>query len=71
MTPLETLILATYFFILIVLAGYGWHRYYLVYAYMKYRDKVPVPANRYDELPMVTLQLPVYNERYFVDRLIQ
>ena len=29
MTPFETLILATYFFILIILAGYGWHRYYL------------------------------------------
>ena len=30
MTPLETLVLATYFFILIILAVYGWHRYYLV-----------------------------------------
>jgi len=71
MTPLETLILATYFFILIILAGYGWHRYYLVYAYMKNRDKVPVPVNRFDELPTVTLQLPIYNEMYVVDRLIQ
>ncbi|HJY34286.1 MAG TPA: glycosyltransferase, partial [Vicinamibacterales bacterium] len=71
MTPLETLILATYFFILIILAGYGWHRYYLVYAYMKNRDKVPVPVNRFDELPMVTLQLPIYNEMYVVDRVIQ
>ena len=53
MTPLETLILATYFFILIILAGYGWHRYYLVYSYMKNRDKVPVPVNRFDELPVV------------------
>ena len=42
MTPLETVVLATYFFILIVLAGYGWHRYYLVYAYMKHKDRVPV-----------------------------
>ena len=44
MTPTETVVLATYFFILLVLAGYGWHRYYLVYAYMKYKDRVPVPA---------------------------
>ena len=51
MTPFETLILATYFFILIILAGYGWHRYYLVYSYMKNRDKVPVPAGRFDKLP--------------------
>jgi hypothetical protein len=35
MTPSETLILAAYFFVLIVLAIYGWHRYYLVYLYMR------------------------------------
>ena len=44
MTPAETLILATYFFVLIILAVYGWHRYYLVYLYMKNRDKEPTPA---------------------------
>src|SRR6476659_1473391 len=71
MTPLETLTLAAYFFILIVLAGYGWHRYYLVYAYMKNRDKVPVPLRQLDELPVVTVPLPVYNEMYVVDRLIE
>src|SRR5574338_386750 len=70
MTPLETLVLASYFFILIVLAAYGWHRYYLVYLYMKHKDKVPVPAARFDELPLVTVQLPIYNEMYVVDRLI-
>ena len=70
MTPFETLILATYFFILIILAGYGWHRYYLVYSYVKNRDKVPVPAGRFDTLPLVTIQLPIYNEMYVADRLI-
>jgi cellulose synthase/poly-beta-1,6-N-acetylglucosamine synthase-like glycosyltransferase len=71
MTPLETAVLATYFFILIVLAGYGWHRYYLVYAYMKHKDRVPVPAGRFERLPRVTVQLPIYNEMYVVDRLIE
>src|SRR4051812_13284930 len=70
MTPLETLVLASYFFILIVLAAYGWHRYYLVYSYMKNKDRVPVPAGRFDELPVVTVQLPIYNEMYVVDRLV-
>ena len=70
MTPLETVVLATYFFILIVLAGYGWHRYYLVYAYMKHKDRVPVPAGTFEQLPMVTVQLPIYNEMYVVNRLI-
>ncbi len=71
MTPLDTLILAAYFFILIVLAGYGWHRYYLVYVYMKHRDKVPTPAGHFEALPRVTVQLPIYNEMYVVDRLIE
>ena len=62
MTPLETIVLASYFFILIVLAGYGWHRYYLVYAYMKHKDRVPVPAGTFEQLPKVTVQLPIYNE---------
>ena len=33
MTPTETLILAAYFFILVILAVYGWHGSYLVYLY--------------------------------------
>ena len=40
----ETLILVLYFFVLSILAIYGWHRYYLVYLYMKNRDKAPNPA---------------------------
>ena len=37
----ETLILVLYFFILSILAIYGWHRYYLVYLYMKNRGRAP------------------------------
>ena len=39
MTPAETLTLAAYFFVLIILAVYGWHRYYLVYLYMRNRGQ--------------------------------
>ena len=70
MTPVETLTLATYFFILVILAVYGWHRYYLVYLYMKNKDRRPVPAGALDTLPVVTVQLPIYNEMYVADRLI-
>jgi hypothetical protein len=70
MTPSETLILATYFFVLVILAVYGWHRYYLVYLYMRDKAKVPVPAGPMDTLPVVTVQLPIYNEMYVADRLI-
>jgi cellulose synthase/poly-beta-1,6-N-acetylglucosamine synthase-like glycosyltransferase len=70
MTPVETFTLAAYFFVLIVLAIYGWHRYYLVYLYMSNRDKVPTPGPPLDPLPIVTIQLPLYNEMYVADRLI-
>src|SRR3954464_4787973 len=70
MTPAETLTLAAYFFVLIVLAVYGWHRYYLVYLYMKYRDKEPTAGPALDPTPVVTIQLPLYNEMYVADRLI-
>src|SRR5574339_1050344 len=70
MTPSETLILATYFFFLVILAVYGWQRYYLVYLYMKNKGKQPVPAGPMAALPVVTIQLPIYNEMYVADRLI-
>jgi len=71
MTPAETIILASYFFVLVILAVYGWHRYYLVYQYLKHKDERPVPAGTFDALPRVTIQLPLYNEMYVVDRLVE
>src|SRR5918996_4503291 len=70
MTPLETLTLATYFFVLVILALYGWHRYYLVYLYMKNKRRQPVPLGSFTDMPRVTVQLPIYNEMYVADRLI-
>jgi cellulose synthase/poly-beta-1,6-N-acetylglucosamine synthase-like glycosyltransferase len=72
-SPAETLILVLYFFVLSILAIYGWHRYYLVHLYMKNRDKAPNPAlppPPLATLPRVTIQLPIYNEMYVADRLI-
>jgi len=70
MTPVETLTLAAYFFVLIVLAIYGWHRYYLVYLYMSNRGNEPRQGPPLDPLPVVTIQLPLFNEMYVADRLI-
>jgi cellulose synthase/poly-beta-1,6-N-acetylglucosamine synthase-like glycosyltransferase len=70
MTEFEALILVAYFFVLSILGIYGWHRYYLVYEYMKNRHRVPGPPPAMAELPVVTIQLPIFNEMYVVDRLI-
>jgi cellulose synthase/poly-beta-1,6-N-acetylglucosamine synthase-like glycosyltransferase len=71
MTFAETLTLAAYFFVLIILAVYGWHRYYLVYLYLRYRDREARPGAALSPQPPVTIQLPLYNEMYVADRLIE
>ena len=71
MTPIETLTLAGYFFVLVILAVYGWHRSYLVYLYMKHKDHQPAPLGSFETLPRVTVQLPIYNEMYVAERLIE
>ncbi len=70
MTTLETFTLVSYFFVLSILGIYGWHRYFIVFQYMKNKDRVPGPPPPVDEWPRVTVQLPIYNEMYVVDRLI-
>src|SRR5499427_7200895 len=71
MTSAETLTLASYFFVLIILAVYGWHRYYLVYLYLRNRSNGPKDVTLASPPPVVTLQLPLYNEMYVADRLIE
>ena len=64
-------LLIPYFVVLILLAFYGMHRYQLVYLYYKHRkNKVTNPASRFTELPRVTIQLPIFNEQFVVDRLV-
>src|SRR6202040_3499235 len=60
-----------YFIVLFVLALYGLHRYWLVYNYYAYRKNVPTQPPPVTEWPKVTIQLPIYNERYVVERLVE
>ncbi len=65
-------LLIPYFTLLVILSIYGAHRYWLVYTYYKYRkNRQGEPARRYDELPRVTVQLPLYNERFVVEQLLE
>ena len=65
-------LLIPYFAVMIVLAIYGIHRYTLCYLYFKNRKKYsPVPPKHFDELPRVTVQLPIFNEQFVIDRLIE
>jgi cellulose synthase/poly-beta-1,6-N-acetylglucosamine synthase-like glycosyltransferase len=48
---------------------YGINFFYLTYITLRDR-KVTLPEPRLDELPPVTIQLPIYNEMYVAERLI-
>ncbi|MBV9181445.1 MAG: glycosyltransferase family 2 protein [Acidobacteria bacterium] len=65
-------LLIPYFTVLILLASYGLHRYRLVYLYYKKKtNRSGDPVEKFRELPRVTVQLPIFNERYVVDRLLE
>jgi len=64
------LVVGTYLTVLLVLAFYGFHRSSLVWHYYRNRDKRPRPLGRFSELPAVTVQLPLFNEMYVVERLL-
>ncbi|HXV77486.1 MAG TPA: cellulose synthase family protein [Candidatus Polarisedimenticolaceae bacterium] len=62
--------LGLYFACLGVLTLYGIHRWYLVALYLRHRDRAVVPPGRLEPLPPLTVQLPLFNEMYVVERLI-
>src|SRR5215467_12584108 len=64
-------LLIPYFVVLVLLASYGIHRYILVYLYYRNKEKHRVePAAQFSELPRVTVQLPIFNEQFVVERLL-
>jgi len=64
--------LIPYFALLIILSIYGMHRYEVIRTYFKYRKRlVSEPPQRFEQLPPVTIQLPLYNERFVVERLLE
>ncbi len=65
-------LLTPYFALLVILACYGCHRYEMIRRYLKHKKEIPtVSAVQFETLPRVTIQLPLYNERYVVERLIE
>lgn len=77
-SPLYTLdatdwvVLLLYFSILLLLAAFGVYRVRQVVDFWRYRRLTPRPKRLFaeDELPRVTVQLPLFNEVYVVERLL-
>jgi len=70
MSTAEIVFLAVYFVVLLVLSVYGSHRYRMAFLYYRHKYKLPTPKGKLATLPRVTVQLPIFNELYVVERLI-
>jgi cellulose synthase/poly-beta-1,6-N-acetylglucosamine synthase-like glycosyltransferase len=66
----ESILLAVYLVVLFALALLGAHRAMLVWLYRRHRGDRPAPRARFAELPVVTVQLPLYNESCVAERLL-
>jgi cellulose synthase/poly-beta-1,6-N-acetylglucosamine synthase-like glycosyltransferase len=66
----DLIVLTIYFTILAILSFYGMHRYIMVFLFHRFRRNAAVPAARFEELPRVTVQIPIYNEMYVAERVI-
>ncbi len=72
LSPFDWALLIPYFGTLFILSIYGVHRYETIRRYRKYRKNLlSEPAQLYEQLPRVTVQLPLYNERFVVERLLE
>ena len=71
---MEKLLVLAYFSVLLLLCGYGVHRAHLVILCARNRKKLLKAARSIvvaeEELPSVTVQLPLYNEATVVARLL-
>jgi cellulose synthase/poly-beta-1,6-N-acetylglucosamine synthase-like glycosyltransferase len=67
---MEDAILIIYFISLTILFGFGIHGLVMLYYYGKTQKIVSPDEKMPEKLPRVTIQLPLFNEYYVVERLI-
>jgi len=69
----EILIISLYLVALTALAVYGSHRAHLLMLYWRHRKQLREPISQYaeEDLPLVTIQLPMFNEMYVAERLLE
>ena len=67
---MEQAVLIGYFVSLSILFLFGLHGFVMMYYHRKYGHKNPVPDSEFKPDKLVTIQLPLYNEMYVIERLI-
>ncbi len=68
---MQIAVISLYLVVLSVLAVYGFHRGQLLWLYWRHRHQAPRPATKFKDLPVVTVQLPMFNEMYVAERLLE
>lgn len=63
--------LVAYTTVLGLLCVYGLHRYFLVVQFYRHKNRKLGVNRTFGELPYVTVQLPMFNERYVAERIIE
>ena len=66
----KTIWLASYVLVFFGLSVFGAHRLKVLYHYWVHKDEPPVAPGQFDDLPVITVQLPIFNEANVVIRLV-
>lgn len=67
---MDDIVLISYFISLSILFVFGSHGFIMIYYYRKFKHVKPEPTENTMPGSTVTIQLPMYNELYVVERLI-
>lgn len=67
---MDNVVLVSYFISLTILFIFGLHGFIMIYYYNKYKNVKYTPKKDFSPDATVTIQLPLYNELYVVERLI-
>jgi cellulose synthase/poly-beta-1,6-N-acetylglucosamine synthase-like glycosyltransferase len=64
-------VMTTYFISLTLLFFFGSSGFVMIYQYIKHRNTEEEKLPELNEFPLVTIQLPLYNEKYVAERIIE
>lgn len=67
---MEWFIIFGYGFSLLIICAFSLGQFNLAWHYRKTRNKGPQAHEDFETLPIITVQLPIFNERYVIERLI-
>ncbi|RYV04060.1 cellulose synthase [Shewanella sp. OPT22] len=70
MSSISWFFIASHFVLLGILCLFGLHRLSMVIRWYKYRNYKPAEPKKFTELPQVTVQIPLYNERLVAKRIV-